>query len=165
MNLHLSYPFQTFSLTINGVSQHLISYYKVEDVEQGRLRCPSSYPELASLEISPEYLDKALFRNPPKTEQGPDGLPRYRGEADDVEPSPHSVLDHALSLPVPILSAPTEVGGSSRRKRFEPYPATGSKASRSGRNKKAQDSGSPPPVEGQTPAAGYPAFGLFWRPE
>lgn len=154
-NLSFRFPFQTFSLTINGVSQHLISYYKVEDVEQGRLRCPSSYPELASLEISPEYLDKTHFRNPPKTEQGPDGLPRYRGEADDVEPSPHSVLDHALSLPVPILSAPTEVGGSSRRKRYEPYSAAGSKASRNARGKKAQGSGTPPPLEGSTSTLGY----------
>lgn len=163
-NLRFSYPFQTFSLTINGVSQHLISYYKVEDVEQGRLRCPTSYPELASLEISPEYLDKTHFRNPPKTEQGPDGLPRYRGEADDVEPSPHSVLDHALSLPVPILSAPTEVGGSSRRKRFEPYSASGSKASRSGRNKKTQGSGSPPPADNLSPASGFAPSGYSGDP-
>ncbi|KAH8113172.1 Gti1/Pac2 family-domain-containing protein, partial [Phellopilus nigrolimitatus] len=42
---------KTFSLTIGGVSQHLISYYKIEDVEQGRLRTPSSLPELASLDI------------------------------------------------------------------------------------------------------------------
>ena len=78
----------TFSLTIGGVAQHLISYYRVEDVEQGRLRSPSSLPELASLEISPEYLDKTHFRNPPKVEIGVDGIPRYRGEADDIEPPP-----------------------------------------------------------------------------
>jgi len=53
---------KTFSLSINGTSQHLISYYKVADVEQGRLRTPSSLPELASLDISPEYLDKTHFR-------------------------------------------------------------------------------------------------------
>ena len=79
---------QTFSLTIGGVSQHLISYYKVEDVEGGRLRSPSSLPELASLNISAEYLDKTHFRNPPKVEIGVDGIPRYRGEADDIDTSP-----------------------------------------------------------------------------
>ncbi|EED81183.1 predicted protein, partial [Postia placenta Mad-698-R] len=31
---------KTFSLSIGGVAQHLISYYKIEDVEHGRLRSP-----------------------------------------------------------------------------------------------------------------------------
>ncbi|KAF8196992.1 Gti1/Pac2 family-domain-containing protein, partial [Pholiota molesta] len=35
---------KTFSVTIGGVAQHLISYYKIEDVENGRLRSPSPYP-------------------------------------------------------------------------------------------------------------------------
>ncbi|KIJ53337.1 hypothetical protein M422DRAFT_155253 [Sphaerobolus stellatus SS14] len=69
---------KTFSVTIGGVAQHLISYYKVEDVENGRLRTPSSLPELASLEISPEYLDKTHFRVPPRVEYDSDGVPRYR---------------------------------------------------------------------------------------
>ncbi|KAL1715352.1 Gti1/Pac2 family-domain-containing protein [Schizophyllum commune] len=76
---------KTFSVTIGGVAQHLISYYSVDDVANGRLRPPSSLPELASLDISPEYLDKTHFRNPPKIEVGPDGRPRYRGEADDID--------------------------------------------------------------------------------
>lgn len=69
---------QTFSLTINGSAQHLISYYKVADVEEGRLRTPSSLPELSVLDISPEYLDKTHFRCPPKVETDVDGIPRYR---------------------------------------------------------------------------------------
>jgi hypothetical protein len=55
-------------------------------VGQGRLRTASSYPELASLDISPEYLEKTHFRYPPKVEIGVDGVPRYCGEADDMEP-------------------------------------------------------------------------------
>ena len=108
---------QTFSLTIGGVAQHLISYYKVEDVEQGRLRSPSSLPELASLDISPEYLDKTHFRNPPKVEIGVDGIPRYRGEADDIETSP------VLSSPLAI-NYPDNEGPSSKRPkapRYDPY--------------------------------------------
>jgi hypothetical protein len=50
----------------------------VDDVEQGRLRTPSSLPELAALEISPEYLDKTHFRVPPRVEYDSDGVPRYR---------------------------------------------------------------------------------------
>ncbi|TFK83364.1 hypothetical protein K466DRAFT_498615 [Polyporus arcularius HHB13444] len=108
---------KTFSLTIGGVAQHLISYYKIEDVEQGRLRSPSSLPELASLTISPEYLDKTHFRNPPKVEIGVDGIPRYRGEADDVELSPRL-------LPAPLSNgyyADSDAGPSKRAKRYDPY--------------------------------------------
>ncbi|KAJ7202656.1 Gti1/Pac2 family-domain-containing protein [Mycena pura] len=75
---------KTFSLTIGGVAQHLISYYKISDVEAGRLRAPSTLPELASLDISPSLLDKGHFRCPPKMEMDIDGVPRYRGEADEV---------------------------------------------------------------------------------
>ncbi|CDO70168.1 hypothetical protein BN946_scf185009.g19 [Trametes cinnabarina] len=109
---------KTFSLTIGGVAQHLISYYKIEDVEQGRLRSPSSLPELASLTISPEYLDKTHFRNPPKVEIGVDGIPRYRGEADDVELSPRL-------LPAPLSTGgyygEADAGSGKRSKRYDPY--------------------------------------------
>ena len=128
-NSDADYPRQTFSLTIGGVAQHLISYYKIEDVEQGRLRSPSSLPELASLTISPEYLDKTHFRNPPKVEIGVDGIPRYRGEADDVELSPRL-------LPAPLSSgyyAESDAGPSKRQKgsRYDPYSPTSGSAKRS----------------------------------
>ncbi|KAI0033596.1 Gti1/Pac2 family-domain-containing protein, partial [Vararia minispora EC-137] len=113
---------KTFSLTINGVAQHLISYYKVEDIEEGRLRPPSSYPELAALDISPDFLDKTHFRLPPRVEIGFDGVPRYRGDADDIEPSPH-VISAAMGS-TPLLSEPLDVGAAlSKRgtKRYEPY--------------------------------------------
>lgn len=104
---------QTFSLTIAGVSQHLISYYRVADVENGRLRSPSSLPELATLEISPEYLEKTHFRQPPRVEYGPDGIPRYRGEADDPE-----------------LAATNTRSSEKALRRFDPYSANPSKRAR-----------------------------------
>ena len=109
-------------MTIGDVSQHLISYYKIEDVENGRLRSPSSLPELASLDISPEYLDKTHFRNPPKVEIGADGVARYRGEADDLE-SPSSALSTPLSSEMPLLteSRVTEGSANKRSKRYDPY--------------------------------------------
>jgi hypothetical protein len=66
------------SVTVNGFSQHMISYYSVEDVMSGKLRTPSTIPELSALEISPEYLHKQNFRFPPMIEVGQDGVPRYR---------------------------------------------------------------------------------------
>ncbi|PPR03576.1 hypothetical protein CVT24_007615 [Panaeolus cyanescens] len=110
---------KTFSLTINGVAQHLISYYKVEDVESGRLRSPSSLPELASLDISPEYLDKTHFRNPPKVEIGVDGILRYRGEADDIDTTGNPTSPFSPG-PCPILSPP-EPPKRGQRDRFTPY--------------------------------------------
>ena len=99
--------YQTFSLMIGGVSQHLISYSKLEDVEQGRLRSPSSLPELASLDISLEYLDKTHFGNPPKVEVGVNGIPRYRGEADDIEPSPSMMtVPYPPVLPFSLTDGP-----------------------------------------------------------
>lgn len=44
----------------------------------GRLRTPSSLPELAALEISPDYLEKTHFRVPPRVEYDAEGIPRYR---------------------------------------------------------------------------------------
>ncbi|KAJ7073506.1 Gti1/Pac2 family-domain-containing protein [Mycena belliarum] len=75
---------KTFSVTIAGTAQHLISYYKITDVTSGRLRAPSSLPELASLDIAAPLLAPGNFRVPPKTEVGLDGVPRYRGEADEL---------------------------------------------------------------------------------
>ncbi|RCI03621.1 hypothetical protein CU098_001405, partial [Rhizopus stolonifer] len=45
---------KTMSVIVNGVAQHLISYYDPNEVLQEKLRSPSSVPELASLEISPD---------------------------------------------------------------------------------------------------------------
>jgi len=130
---------KTFSVTIAGVSQHLISYYKIEDVEQGRLRSPSTLPELACLDISPEYLDKTHFRNPPKVEMGIDGIPRYRGEADDVDAT-DNMLTSPLSSGHPLPQS--EATSSKRPKRFDPYTGTTPKRTRKTKNT-GQSSSSP----------------------
>ncbi|KAH7906671.1 Gti1/Pac2 family-domain-containing protein [Hygrophoropsis aurantiaca] len=146
---------KTFSLTIGGVSQHLISYYKVEDVEQGRLRSPSSLPELASLDISPEYLDKTHFRNPPKVEIGVDGVPRYRGEADDIDTAP-SLLSAPLSSGLPLLTD-GRVSEGKRGARYAPYGSAGGKRSRKGKGIQ-RDSASPteqhPPLPSPSTSTG-----------
>ncbi|KAN0059940.1 Global transcription regulator sge1 [Thecaphora frezii] len=87
-SLTSSYPFlkdglckKTISIQVEGSTQHLISYYTVDDVRSGRLRTPSSLPEIAALCISPIFLNKSNFRNPPHIEVGPDGIPRYRGDS------------------------------------------------------------------------------------
>ncbi|ORY93361.1 Gti1/Pac2 family-domain-containing protein [Syncephalastrum racemosum] len=81
---------KTMSIVVNGVSQHLISYYHPQDVMHGKLRTPSSVPELASLEISPELLVKQNFRIPPMVE------PTF----EPTDPSMASPLTPPDSIPV-----------------------------------------------------------------
>ncbi|KAG8707703.1 hypothetical protein FRC08_000338 [Ceratobasidium sp. 394] len=150
---------KTFSLTINGSAQHLISYYKVADVEEGRLRTPSSLPELSVLDISPEYLDKTHFRCPPKVEIDADGIPRYRGEADDpdspVRTNIQPPAQHHVQSQVPLLTTggehfayspsgyyshttgPDAYMGSNRvARRYEPYGGGGPGSSTSSTSSK-----------------------------
>jgi len=63
---------KSMSIKINGISQHLISYYYPEEVKNGRLRTPSSVPELAELDISPDLLREENFRVPPMVEPASD---------------------------------------------------------------------------------------------
>ncbi|WVF66293.1 hypothetical protein IAT40_001033 [Kwoniella sp. CBS 6097] len=93
---------KTMSVSVNGFAQHMVSYYSVEDVLAGKLRSPSTIPELQSLEISSEYLSKQNFRFPPVTETGADGVIRYRGEAEEpASPmSPNSSAFFAQGFPV-----------------------------------------------------------------
>ncbi|KJA14910.1 hypothetical protein HYPSUDRAFT_412927 [Hypholoma sublateritium FD-334 SS-4] len=107
---------KTFSVKFGGITEHIICYYKHTDVESGHLRPPSSFPELAELIISPEYLDRTHFRKPPKVSVGSDGIMRYHGEADDDDdpPSPLAVsgttdelqesMEEPMQLPSPVLS-------------------------------------------------------------
>jgi hypothetical protein len=62
---------------------HMICYYRVNDVIGGRLRSPSSLPELATLDISSQLLTNQNFRVPPKIDIGPDGQARYVGELEE----------------------------------------------------------------------------------
>ncbi|KAI0653810.1 Gti1/Pac2 family-domain-containing protein [Cubamyces menziesii] len=57
---------KTISMSIEGTTYHLVSYYYPSDVRSGLLQTPSSMPALACLDISPAIL-KGLsqFRQPP----------------------------------------------------------------------------------------------------
>ncbi|ORY94901.1 Gti1/Pac2 family-domain-containing protein [Syncephalastrum racemosum] len=55
---------KSMSLVVDGVQQHLISYYTKEDVLASQLPTPSKVPHLAALDISPELLVRQNFRIP-----------------------------------------------------------------------------------------------------
>ncbi|KAH7100303.1 Gti1/Pac2 family-domain-containing protein [Auriculariales sp. MPI-PUGE-AT-0066] len=75
---------KTLSLVINGVSQHLISYYKPEDVLNGLLKTPSEDTVLSKLDISAQYLDPLHFRVAPRVTIDKAGVPHYLGEAEEL---------------------------------------------------------------------------------
>ncbi|KAI9300762.1 Gti1/Pac2 family-domain-containing protein [Cunninghamella echinulata] len=68
---------KTMSLIVDGTPLHLISYYHPDDVVANRLRTPSTVPELANLEISPELLVRQNFRIPPLVEPDQYSQPYY----------------------------------------------------------------------------------------
>ncbi|KAG8962504.1 hypothetical protein FRC03_004189 [Tulasnella sp. 419] len=105
---------KTFSLTLPGTNKthHLVSYYKVSDVEAGRLRTPSSLPELAALDISPDFLERTHFRVPPRVELGEDGRVRYRGEPQDDQEPESPPAHHQSFDSVPPSSSGTAVSPS-----------------------------------------------------
>lgn len=119
------------------MTQHLISYYKVEDVEEGRLRSPSSLPEIAALDISPEYLDKQHFRIAPKIEICFDGKPRYRGEADEIDHSIDGILSSPLSTGAPLITDGRNGSDSDSRKRGKRYDPYGSPGRRGRKTKRS----------------------------
>lgn len=55
---------KSMSLVVDGVQQHIISYYSKEDVLSNRLKTPSNMIELSSLEVSPDLSLRQNFRIP-----------------------------------------------------------------------------------------------------
>ena len=55
---------KTMSIAINGVSHHLVSYYKVDDVKKSILRRPIEEPRLQGITVRPELYMKQNFRTP-----------------------------------------------------------------------------------------------------
>ncbi|KAK0545114.1 Global transcription regulator sge1 [Tilletia horrida] len=121
-SLNTNFPFRrgglckkTISFPMGNSHQHLISYYNIDDVLLGRLRTPSSLPEISSLTISPPLLVKSNFRIPPQIAVI-DGVPYYQGEPLETPQNPRrrsgamsigGMEEHNLS--------PSHVG------RFSPY--------------------------------------------
>lgn len=55
---------KTMSISVNGVSHHLVSYYKIDDVKQRLLHRPLSDPRLTNITVRPELYLKQNFRSP-----------------------------------------------------------------------------------------------------
>jgi len=93
---------KTMSMTIEGITYHLVAYYRPSDVRSGKLQTPSNIHGLSSLRISPELLsDLSQFRHPPIFDIGHDG-------------SLHHVADREERISVVDLSSKTLYRMSSR---------------------------------------------------
>ncbi|EMC97388.1 hypothetical protein BAUCODRAFT_50943, partial [Baudoinia panamericana UAMH 10762] len=55
---------KTMSISINGISHHMVSYYKVDDVKNNVLPRPMSDPRLQNICVRPELYLKQNFRAP-----------------------------------------------------------------------------------------------------
>ncbi|EJT98074.1 hypothetical protein DACRYDRAFT_118847 [Dacryopinax primogenitus] len=95
-SLRSSYPFKvgglikkTISFCVKGVvSHHIVSYYTLEDIINGRLIRVSDIPEVRRLQPSSIYMDNLDVLNfPPKTMKTEEGVIRYIAEADDIDKS------------------------------------------------------------------------------
>ena len=55
---------KTMSVTVQGVTHHLVSYYNMDDVKDGLLQPPSQAPALSGIRPRPELVSKQSFRAP-----------------------------------------------------------------------------------------------------
>lgn len=69
---------KTMSVTVQGVTHHLVSYYNVNDVIQNQLRTPSMTENLQYIRPRAE-LHKQSFRAPIEGEEDPDGVLGQQG--------------------------------------------------------------------------------------
>ena len=55
---------KTMSISVNGISHHMVSYYKVDDVKHNALARPLQDPRLQHISVRPELYLKQNFRAP-----------------------------------------------------------------------------------------------------
>ena len=67
---------KTMSVTVQGVTHHLVSYYNVHDVIANNLRQPAQTENLQYIRPRPELTSKQSFRSPIEEVDEVDGIPR-----------------------------------------------------------------------------------------
>jgi Gti1/Pac2 family transcription factor len=65
---------KTMSVTVQGVTHHLVSYYSVSDVVNGQLRTPSQTENLNYVRPRPELTSKQSFRSPLEDTEDIEGI-------------------------------------------------------------------------------------------
>jgi Gti1/Pac2 family transcription factor len=70
---------KTMSVTVQGVTHHLVSYYNVHDVIANTLRTPSQTETLQYIRPRPELTSKQSFRSPLEEVEEVDGIRESQG--------------------------------------------------------------------------------------
>lgn len=70
---------KTMSVTVQGVTHHLVSYYSVHDVIANNLRTPSQVDNLQYIRPRPELTSKQSFRSPLEDNDDVDGIREQQG--------------------------------------------------------------------------------------
>ena len=70
---------KTMSVTVQGVTHHLVSYYNVHDVIANNLRTPSQTENLQYIRPRPELTSKQSFRSPIEDAEEVDGIRDAQG--------------------------------------------------------------------------------------
>lgn len=123
---------KTMSVTVQGVTHHLVSYYSVSDVVNGQLRTPAQTENLNYVRPRPELTSKQSFRSPLE-------------DTDDIE----GIREHSLAVQAPYGYRPPQVTHSGYIPPSGPYYAPGMYPP--GANHAVSTSGYPP---GTTAIAG-----------
>ena len=123
---------KTMSVTVQGVTHHLVSYYSVSDVVNGHLRTPSQTESLNYVRPRSELISKQSFRSPLE-------------ETEDLE----GIREHNLAVQAPYGYRPPQVAHPGYMPISGPYYAQGMYPP--GANLPATTAGYPP---GTTAVAG-----------
>lgn len=70
---------KTMSVTVQGVTHHLVSYYNVHDVIANNLRTPGQTETLQYIRPRPELISKQSFRSPIEEAEEVDGIREQQG--------------------------------------------------------------------------------------
>ncbi len=99
---------KTMSVTVQGVTHHLVSYYSVTDVVNGQLRTPSQTESLHYVRPRPELTSKQSFRSPLE-------------DTEEIE----GIREHNLAVQAPYGYRPPQVAHPAYMPPSGPYYAPG----------------------------------------
>ncbi|PVH68052.1 hypothetical protein DL98DRAFT_507145 [Cadophora sp. DSE1049] len=96
---------KTVSVTVSGVSYHLVSYYAVADVKNDKFTTPSKDPRFRHITVRPDLLTKQNFRTPIDEVQTIDSIDHR-----PVYANGYGMTSQTL-LPMPPISGSSVYGG------------------------------------------------------
>lgn len=144
---------KTMSISINGISHHMVSYYKVDDVKHNALARPMQDPRLQHISIRPELYLKQNFRAP---------IEETEHYAIDGQTYAHPQMMYSVAPNGQQVRPGQYFGGGQYPGMYAPMATTGAAPA-------ALYSAMPgtqwtQPSSGSYPGYGAPSYGNYYRP-